>query len=249
MAKQKGKRLFTKEKLEEMQKQFLDLILEALEEGDIEKAKYWVKRQRPQQHWYFDSYLHGCTSLATYIYKHMGEEAAIEAMTKACEYFAESAAQWRKTVTEMAGGGDEGVKAYVESIADLWREHFGKWKIEEDDEKFIFTMDPCGSGGRLIDMGAYEGPFGYAKTKTPAPITWGEKDVPFYCVHCAICNEIIPILLGGDGAQIWIHETPCARKPGDKCVLYIYKDPNKIPDKYYERFGLKKNRKKTMDVY
>ena len=47
MAKQKGKRLFTKEKLEEMQKQFLDLILEALEEGDIEKAN--TGQNRPQR--------------------------------------------------------------------------------------------------------------------------------------------------------------------------------------------------------
>jgi len=243
------KRLFSKEKLEEMQKQFLDLVLEALEKGDIETAKYWVKRHRPQQHWFFDSYLHGCTSLATYIHKHMGEEAAFEAMTKACEFFGESAANLRKMVTELAGGGDEGVKAYVECIADLWRQHYGKWTIEEDDEKFIFTQDPCGSGGRLLDMGAYEGPFGYGRTKNPAPIAWGEKDVPLYCIHCSICNEIIPILLGGDGSQIWIHATPCAKKAGDKCVHYIYKDPSKIPDEYYERFGLTKNRKKMMDVY
>lgn len=243
------KRLFSKEKIEEMQKQFLDLVLEALEKGDVETAKYWVKRHRSQQHWFFDSYLHGCTSLASYIYKHMGEDACYDAMTKALMYFAEGAATLRKQVSGGEEGGDEGLKAYIECIADLWRQHYGKWTIEEDDEKFIFTHDPCGSGGRLIDMGAYEGPYGYTVIKNASPITWGEENIPIYCLHCSIANEIIPLMLSGEGAQIWIHETPCARKPGDKCVHYIYKDPKKIPEKYYQRLGIPRQRKKMMDVY
>jgi hypothetical protein len=245
----RSKRLFSKEKLEEMQKQFLDLVLEALERGDIETAKYWVKRHRSQQHWFFDSYLHGCTALGTYIYKHMGEEAIFEAMTQAVKFFAEGAATLRKNVSGGDSGGDEGVKAYVECIADLWRQHYGEWTIEEDDEKFTFTQDPCGSGGRLIDMGAYEGPYGYAVIKNAHPITWGEKNIPLYCLHCSIANEIIPLIISGEGSQIWIHDTPCARKPGDKCVHFIYKDPKKIPEKYYKRLGLPRQIKKTMDIY
>lgn len=243
-----SERLFTKEQIEEMQKQFLDLVVEALDKSDIEKAKYWVNKLRSQQHYFYDALLHGVTSLSTYIYKQLGEEAFFAAMKDAVMYFAESAATLRKNVSGGEAGGDEGLKAYIECIADLWRQHYGKWKIEEDDEKFIFTNDPCGSGGRLVDMGAYEGPYAYAKIKNPSPYTWGETDVPIYCTHCSIANEIIPLMMSGEGSQIWVHETPCAKKPGDKCVHYIYKDPKKIPDTFYKKIGMPRT-KKVMDVY
>ncbi len=243
-----SKCLFTKEQIEEMQKQFLDLVLEALDKGDIEKAKYWVNRLRFQQHYFYDALLHGCTSLSTYIYKHLGEEAFFAAMKDAVMYFAEAAASLRKNISGGEAGGDEGLKAYIECIADLWRQHYGKWTIEEDDEKFIVTHNPCGSGGRLVNMGAYEGPYAYAKIKNSSTYTWGETDVPIYCTHCSIANEIIPLMISGEGSQIWVHETPCAKKQGDKCVHYIYKDPKKIPDKFYKKIGMPRT-KKVMDVY
>ena len=56
--------------------------------------------------------------------------------------------------------------------------------FEEDDEKIILTMKQCGSGGRLINKGAYEGPHAYRKFKKAAPYTWGEEGLPIYCGHC-----------------------------------------------------------------
>jgi hypothetical protein len=203
---------------------------------------------RPQQHLYYDSLLHGCTSLGTYIYKRLGEDALLEAMTGALRYFTDLAVTLRKTVTDAAGGGEEGLKAYIELMADLWRGHFGRWTIEEDDEKFTFTHDPCGSGGRLVDMGAYEGPYAYAKIKNASPMTWGEADVPLYCLHCAIANEILPLTVSGEGSQIWVHDTPCPKKPGDKCVHFIYKDPKMIPDRFYEKIGVPRT-KRRMEVF
>ena len=39
-----AEKLFTKEELEEFSKDFMGLAMEALEEGDIEKAKQWIRR-------------------------------------------------------------------------------------------------------------------------------------------------------------------------------------------------------------
>ena len=62
---------------------------------------------------------------------------------------------------------EKGLKGYVQWIVDLWRQHsmYPGTTFEEDDEKIILHMKQCGSGGRLINMGAYEGPFGYRKLK------------------------------------------------------------------------------------
>jgi hypothetical protein len=44
MDEKKGSRTFTPAELEEMEKNFNQLALEALDRGDIEKARHWVKR-------------------------------------------------------------------------------------------------------------------------------------------------------------------------------------------------------------
>ena len=133
-----------------------------------------------------------------------------------------------------------GIEAYMEFLIDALRQHsmYPNLTVEEDDEKFILTMQPCGSGGRLIDSGAYEGPLGYAKLKKPGPHTWGEADLPIYCAHCPWAQEIFPVSEVGEGMQLWIHASPFPKKPGDPCVQYVYKDPKYVPDRYYERVGV-----------
>ena len=141
---------------------------------------------------------------------------------------------------------EKGIRAWVETIVDIWRQHsmYPGMTLEEDDEKFIFTLNPCGSGGRLINMGAYEGPFGYRKLKKAGPHTWGETDLPIYCAHCPMVHEIFPLAEGGEGSQFWVHASPFPKKPGDPCVHHIYKDPKKIPDRYYDRIGMTRGPKK-----
>ena len=60
----------------------------------------------------------------------------------------------------------------VHALAANWRAHScsgtgpnpGAFTITEDDEKFTFAMNPCGSGQRLWRNGAYEGPNGFGVT-------------------------------------------------------------------------------------
>jgi hypothetical protein len=129
----------------------------------------------------------------------------------------------KKAETIREGGPGE----WIKTLVDLWRQHsaYPGLSIVEDDEKFILTVNPCGSGGRLINMGAYDGALGYKKLKKAGPHTWGETDVPIYCSHCPWVHEIFPIREGGQGAQFWVHASPFPKKPGDPCVHHIYKDP------------------------
>jgi len=52
------KRIFSKEKLAEFNKDFMGLAMEALEKGDIEKAKYWIRKQDEHKDALHDLNLH-----------------------------------------------------------------------------------------------------------------------------------------------------------------------------------------------
>jgi hypothetical protein len=236
-----NKRLFTDAELREFSKDFTKLAMEALEEGDTEKAKRWLRRHDQTKDIIHDLYLHWITALLSHIYDHYGEDASVRAVR---ETATQGQSGWSlpflKVREQMLGNEEIGMRGYIEFLVDVWRQHsmYPGFRVEEDDEKFIWTMDPCGSGGRLINMGAYEGPYGYRKLKKAGPHTWGETDVPIYCTHCPWVHEIAPLMFGGEGAQLWVHASPFPKKPGDQCVYHIYKDPTKIPDKYYERIGM-----------
>ncbi|MBI2962641.1 MAG: PhoU domain-containing protein [Deltaproteobacteria bacterium] len=228
-------RVFTDQELADFSKDCMKLAMEALERGDVEAAKRWIRRQDETKDVIHDLYLHWITALLSHVYDRWGEDEAVRSVRDTARNFS---LPLLKQKTEMIR--EQGVRAWVEAIVDIWRQHsmYPGMKIEEDDEKFVFTLNPCGSGGRLIDMRAYEGPFAYRKLRKPGPHTWGEKDMPIYCSHCPWVHEIFPLAEGGAGSQFWIHASPFPKKPGDPCIHYVYKDPEKIPDRYYDRIEM-----------
>jgi len=108
-------------------------------------------------------------------------------------------------------------------------------RFAEDDEKFELSFR-CGSGGMLIDGGAYAPPRGYLTLLEPGPRTFGRDSLPVYCAHCSVNNEIVPIEQTGVPATI---EFPPER-PGERCVHHIYKDTSRIPADVYRRVGKQK---------
>lgn len=233
----KANRIFTDAELKDFQKDCMDLALEAIEKGDLKKAKYWCRKQTETKDLIHDLYLHWVTALLSHVHEKFGEDAAVVACRDTARNFSIPFARKKAEITK-----EGGLRPWIEIIIDLWRQHtmYPGFRIEEDDEKFILTMNPCGSGGRLINMGAYDGALGYKKLKKAGPHTWGETDVPIYCSHCPWVHEIFPIQEVGQGGQLWVHAVPFPKKPGDPCVYHIYKDPKDIPAKYYERIGLRK---------
>lgn len=235
----KNAKVFTKEELQEFSKDFMGLTMEALEKGDIEKAKEWIRRSDQTKDIIHDLYLHWITGLLSYIYDNYGEDSAVRAVR---DTGTAGQSGWSLPFMKVRDSlmKEKGLKGYVEFLVDVWRQHsmYPGTTFEEDDEKIILTMKQCGSGGRLINMGAYDGPFGYRKLKKAGPHTWGEENLPLYCSHCPWVHEIAPLMHGGEGAQLWVHAAPFPKKPGDPCIYYFYKDPKKIPDKYYTRIGM-----------
>jgi hypothetical protein len=108
----------------------------------------------------------------------------------------------------------------------------GAVDVEEDDEKIVLSFQ-CGSGGKLIDDGRYEGDGAYLRLHERAPRTFMRDELWVYCAHCSVNNEIQPVEWGGTPSSV---EHPPTR-PGERCVHHIYKDVADIPADAYERIG------------
>jgi hypothetical protein len=116
----------------------------------------------------------------------------------------------------------------------------GAIDVVEDDEKFVLSFDPCGSGGRMRrgdpERGqppAAERPELFGATERAHDWSWQRKDVCIYCAHCAVVNEILPIERLGKPMRV----TDNPVNPGDSCRWTIYKSAEHVPESAYRRVG------------
>jgi hypothetical protein len=223
-------RIFTDQELKEMGTRTLDLVLATIDAGDKEKAKELAERMYREFNYLHDGYMVWVTGLQTYIYKKLGIEALEEAEREAHTIEA-------KTVFKSVDLPD--LRSKVEHLASGLRGHLQPITIYEDDEKISLTMQPCGSGERLIQKGGYTPEAGLAKVKDPHPITWGKKDFPIYCVHCPVM-EMLQIENTGDFGACHIVADPIYH---GACQFVFYKDPAYIPEEFYTRIGKKRPQK------
>jgi hypothetical protein len=222
-----GKPIFTDKELEEMGTRTLDLVLEAIDSGDKEKAKNLAERMYKEFNFLHDGYMFWVTGLLTHIYKNYG----IDAVEKA-----EREAHTIEGRTVFKPPEKTDIRSFVEHLASGLRGHLQPIEIREDDEKISLTMQPCGSGERIIQKGGYSPEVGLATVKEPHNITWGMKDFPIYCVHCPVM-EILSIESTGNFGAVHIVSEPI--KHGS-CQFVFYKDPAKIPEEFYTRIGKSK---------
>lgn len=121
-----------------------------------------------------------------------------------------------------------GVKESLERGIEFQRGHGGHTTITEEPDRFVVRCDPCGSGGQLRrtkNVGI---------AKKAYPWTWGKSGVPYYCIHCSVMWEILPIELRGYPIRINL----IGDKPSDPCIHLYYKKPDLIPEEYFKRVGL-----------
>jgi len=164
------------------------------------------------------------TSLLTFVGEELGEEAVERALRKTGDEFVRPR---RDTGTEW---GSLPASARAKVIARAMVANMGAVEVTEDDEKIVLSFR-CGTGGRLIDEGRYEGEHAYLTLREQAGRTFMRDELPVYCAHCSVNNEIQPVEWGEVPTSI---EHPPERK-GEPCVHHIYKDTAAIPPEAYER--------------
>ena len=224
-------KVFTDEELRDMGTQTAELIQAAINADDKEKAKRLTRRMFKEWLSMHDLYRDWTTALMSFIGRSFGDEVLQEALKESC-------AVWMKPVAELYQQCDrEGnPRRKAELLAAGLRGHLMPVKIEEDEEKFIFQMEPCGSGGRLIQEGYYGPPVDFLKIEKPQPMTTGQKDMPVYCAHGPVLS-MLGIEWGG--APIFFEE-PSDKLGDETCKFYLYKDPKDTPAELYARVGKEK---------
>ncbi len=220
-----NKRIFTDQELQEMGTRTLDLVLEAVDAGDKEKAKQLAQRMQEEFNYLHDGYGFWVSGLQTYIYKNYGVDALEEAERAAHTVEA-------KVVFKPLETTD--LRTRVEHLAKGLRGHMQPIAIEENDTMICLTMQPCGSGERIIQKGGYEA--GLARVKESHRITWGKNNFPIYCVHCPIMEALEMENTGNFGA-VHIVTEPLYQ---GACKFTFYKNPADIPEEFYTRIDKKK---------
>ncbi len=200
----------------------------AIDADDSDGAKQLIDRAVEQWAGLQDYSINWITSLLTFITEEVGEEAVERALRRTGETFVRP----RRTSEQLWGDLPAAQRAKV--IARSMLANMGTVAVSEDDEKITLEFR-CGSGGKLIDDGRYEGEDAYATLKEPGGRTFGKDAMWVYCAHCSVNNEMQPVEWGEVPTSI---EFPPERA-GEPCVHHVYKDVTAIPDEAYRRIGKK----------
>jgi len=198
----------------------------ALADGDVERAAALVDEGAARVRSLQLYSIEWITSLLSFIGRELGEEAVERALRQSGEDF----------IRDRRGDGwdDLPAAARAKAIARAMVANGGTCEVREDDDKIVLSFR-CGSGGRLIDDGRYDvdgGP--YLTLRRRAGRTFQRDQLPVYCAHCSVNNEIQAVEWGGTPVSV---EFPPER-PGDPCVHHIYRNVAALPDEVYVRIGL-----------
>jgi hypothetical protein len=198
----------------------------AIDAGDPDGAKALIDRSVTQWAGLKDYSINWITSLLTFVADELGEEAVERALRTTGDEFVRPRRDTGTTWSDLPAA------ARAKVIARSMLGNMGTVEVAEDDEKITLSFR-CGSGGKLIDDGRYEGEHAYATLREPAGRTFSRDELWVYCAHCSVNNEIQPVEWGEAPTSI---EFPPTRA-GEPCVHHVYKDVAAIPDDAYERIG------------
>jgi hypothetical protein len=198
----------------------------AIDAGEPERAKALIDSSVERWRSLQDYSINWVTSLLTFIGDELGEAAVEQALRRSGEQFVrarrEGGARW----------DDLSAEQRARAITAAMVGNFGTCEVDEDDDKIVLSFR-CGSGGRLIDEGKYEGDDPYLVLGEPSPRTFGRSELPVYCAHCSVNNEIQPVEWGG--VPVTVEHPP--ELPGEPCVHHVYRDLDRLPDDVFVRLG------------
>ena len=145
-----AERFFTDAELREMERRTVDRLTDAIDAGDAEKAKKIAKRMYNEFLSMHDLYRNWIAATLSEVGRRYGDEVLDEVMV-------DGVRAWWKPIVNSLPKEPEAMPAKIKMFAAGLQGHLQPLEITEDDEKVTIKMKPCGSGGRLINEGKYEG--------------------------------------------------------------------------------------------
>lgn len=182
--------------------------------------------------------------LLTWIARHLGEPAAIEALERTADFVMSPYLDWVSNVSPIDA---------IPMWAMVWRAHGSTFWITEEEDRFVLRGRPLGACARMAasryepevrrispsrvrypTFGSGEAPLCAHKLREPHPLNHFTPDFPVYSAHCTMLHEVFPI--DRIGRPLWVEEHPLDDPDGDT-VHYHYKDPKGWPEPFYARVG------------
>lgn len=230
-------RLFSDDELEEMGRRTLDRLLDRVAAEDLPGAEAAARRMFNEFESMHRLYRRWVTATLTFIVERYGEDVLREAMQAGVD------AWWTPNLEKIVEGSDDIAQA-IRWFASGLRGHLVGLDVEEDDEKVTIQMTPCGSGGRLLEEGAYDGEDSFASLPPSPQLTYGLPDCPVYCAHQPLM-ELLAVQRYGSPFVVIEPAAYCTTRGersirgGDAhCAFVIYKEPAAVPDRYFQRLGI-----------
>ena len=199
---------------------------QAIDKGDLALARDQLDRAERQARELKQYSIRWIAELLSWIGETEGEAAVEPALRK----FGERNLAERATPEHDWWSVPAEVRAKV--VARAMLANGADVELSEDDEKIVMSFR-CGSGGCLVDSGAYDGPDGLLTLTESGPQTFGRDSMWVYCAHCSVNNEIQAVESTGRLTSV---EFPPERA-GEPCVHHVYRDPDDIPEEIYVRIG------------
>ena len=196
-----------------------DLASEAMKAGRTEESLEFLEYARDGSKRNNDSLV----SFAELVLTHLATFGEEEAMKILRQRYYPAMKEWLSVT--------HGVEESLQRCTETQRCHHGDFAIAEEPDRYVVRYDPCGTGGRLRRTRSV------GTTKKAYPWSWGKAGVPYYCCHCCLCFEIIPIELCGYPSMVVL----IGDRPEDPCIHLFYKKPELIPEEYFARVGAKKD--------
>ncbi len=114
-------------------------------------------------------------------------------------------------------------------IARTWNYHCADFTLHEEDDRFVFRLDPCGSGGRLFRGEMWRDMFHYGEPLAPImpsahDVNFNRSGAPAYCTHCAASNRAqLRGALSPETPLFFVIDGHAQMKPGAPCRVFAYK--------------------------
>lgn len=190
----------------------LDRVVAAAAAGDVagalahydEVADHWRAMHDLLRDWH--------SALLSEVYRLWGPDALAELYVRTSSLLADFRAG------DLARSPRERLPVWLR----LLKGHFSSLSVEETDDTLVIVQDPCGTCGRQLEDGRYDGPGALAVVTEPHEITWGRGDTPIYRTHVPVWHVRVP--RAEIGVPWPVNQCPAGLAAGP-CRIVLYKDP------------------------
>ena len=206
---------------EDLGKNPLDKILEAIESGNKDEAVACATQAWQEWKSLHDIMAVGYQLFLGFISEKLGEDAVRDAWV----YLGDVA---MKPQTEIK------LDDLVQAMAAGHRAHGSEFHVEEDDEKIVFVVESCGTGGMMRKEGMYDNtdrnPMMLKTCKRAYPWSFNQKGVSYHCTHCAIWFDSSNMPSNWQAPNIFEHQygeqfDDDGNPTGEVCKHIFYKKP------------------------